>query len=194
MSRSHRPGSPPRTAALRRRLGWDANPLRRDVDRRQRLVGLALLVLFLLVAPVTGLRVGAAAYDRGVRTELAEAATWQPVSAVVTGLADRKHGDRVDVVGTAADGHRFVGSYTTARVVAVGDHVKLWATPVRLTDNPPRRHVRTVTDTVLTVAVSLLAVAAGPVLVHVLFRRRCDRVRSRLWDTAWVRLDHRTNH
>ncbi|MEV4257826.1 hypothetical protein AB0J52_32090 [Spirillospora sp. NPDC049652] len=192
MSRSHHPESPTRPGVLRRRLGADANPLRRDVDRHQRIVGLALLALFLAVAPVVGLRVGTASYDGGLRAELTEAATWHPVSAVVTDIAHRKRGYRVTVTGTAADGHRLVGSYDTARVLTIGDRVRLWATPVRLTDTPPRRHLRTVTDTVLTVAAALLVVAAVPALVHLLFRRRCDHVRSRLWDAAWIDLDHRS--
>ncbi len=189
MNRSHHPGAPSRLDGLRRRWGFDANPLRRDVDRRQWRTGFALVVLFLLIAPVGALRVGAASYDRGVRTEHAEAATRRPVSGVVTGVTEHKRGFRVDVTGTGPGGHQVTGSYTTARATAVGDRVKLWATPSRLTDVPPRRHARTVSDTVVAVGTAPVAVAAPLVLVYFLVRRRCDRVRFRLWDAAWTGLD-----
>ncbi|MFC4907062.1 hypothetical protein [Actinomadura gamaensis] len=188
MSRTHRPG-PSRAAVLRHRFGFDSNPLRRDVDRFQWLTGLVLVLLFLVFAPVMGLRVGEAYYAKGVRTERVEATAWRPVSADVTRVTERKRGYRVDVLGTAADGHRLTGSYTTSRATVVGDHVSLWATPSRLTDTPPRRHARTITDTVVAVAASTLVVAAPLALVHLVTRRRCDRLRSRLWDAAWARFD-----
>ncbi|MEV5576781.1 hypothetical protein AB0L06_42720 [Spirillospora sp. NPDC052269] len=189
MSRSRHPGPRSRLGALRRLCGFDGNPLRRDVDRHQRLLGLALVAFFLVAALVGSLRAGASSYDHGVRVEHAEAATWSPVSAVVTGVTERRRGFRLEVTGTASDGHHIVGSYTTARATAVGDAVQLWATPTRLTADPPRSHARTVSDTVVAVGALCIVVAAPLALVYLLFRRRCERVRSRLWDTAWTSFD-----
>lgn len=174
---------------LWRRIGFDGNELRRDVDRRQRAAGLLLLLLFLGAGLPFCRQIARTAYDSGVRTERYEAATRHEADATVLRVDDLASGHRVTVTWREPGGQVRTGSYDTWYGAVVGEHLKLWAGPAGVSDVGPRRHARTVGEAV---GAGLgAATAAGlPVLVaYLVIRRRSDRRRDLLWDAEWERLD-----
>ena len=64
-----------RADRLRRRLGFDRNPLRRGVDRLQQLVGLTLVLLYVATATALTAQVCAHVYAAGLHSERTQAAT-----------------------------------------------------------------------------------------------------------------------
>ncbi|GAA0239319.1 hypothetical protein GCM10009527_039900 [Actinomadura nitritigenes] len=174
---------------LRRRIGFDGNELRRDVDRRQRAAGLLLLLLFLGVGPPVCWRIARNAYDSGVRAERYEAATRHEVDATVLKVDDLASGHRVTVTWREPGGQARTGSYDTWYRAVAGEHLKLWAGPAGASDVEPRRHARTVGEAV-GAGLGAATTAGIPVLVaYLVIRRRSDVRRDRLWDAEWERLD-----
>ncbi|QXJ22637.1 hypothetical protein AGRA3207_003671 [Actinomadura graeca] len=183
------PGSWTRLDRLRRRAGFDNSPLRRDVDRRQWMLGLALLMLFLSLAPPLGLRAGQAVYASGVRAERHEAANRRRVDATVVEVKGQRHRSEVTVTWSGADGTRRTGSYTTWREATVGGRRTVWADSSAVSDVAPRPHARTVGDAVAGGVGAALVLGLPLLLVYVLARYRFDRRRYRLWDAEWARWD-----
>jgi hypothetical protein len=174
----------------RRRFGFDRNDLRRHVDRFQWKVGLVLLVLFLSVAPPLCANVVQAVHESGTRAQKEAAATRHRVSATVVKVEEAQNRHRVTVAWTERDGTRRTGDYTAWGAPAAGDRLTVWVGPGTVSTTPPPGRAWTVTRTVTAGAGTLLA-AGLPVLgAYLLVRRRCDRLRYRLWDAAWARLDN----
>jgi hypothetical protein len=176
-------------ARLRRRIGFDGNELRRDVDRKQRAGGLLLLMLFMGCGlPVCGY-IALTAYHSGVRAERHEAATWHEVDATVLKVEDLRSAHRSTVMWREPSGQLRTGSYDTWYAATVGDHVKLWAGPATVSDEGPRRHARTVGEAIGAGLGTVTAVGLPLLSAYLLIRHRCDRRRDRLWDADWERLD-----
>jgi hypothetical protein len=174
----------------RRRFGFDANDLRRDVDRTQWRAGLVLLVMFLVVAPPLTATVAGGVYDSGVRAERRDAATWNRVDATIVETGVLRVGHRVTVTWTDPDGTRRTGEFTALNRVRVGDTVPAWAGHGTVSGTLPSRHGRTVIGTTAAATGTVLAVGSPLLGLYALVRRRCDRRRDRLWDAAWARLDN----
>lgn len=172
----------------RRRCGFDANDLRRDVDRAQWRIGLVLLTLFLAVAPPLAVHTAQAVYDIGKRNARQEAATWRPVTATVVDAEGRRGGYQVTVTWVDPDGTQRTGNLTSWTRVDAGDQVEAWAGPDAVTFVPPSRRGRTVISTAAAGAGVVLAVGSPLFITYRLVRRRFDRRRERLWDAAWARL------
>lgn len=174
---------------LRRRIGFDGNELRRDVDRRQRAAGLLLLLLFVGAGLPVCWQIARNAYDSGVRAERYEAVTRHRVDATVLKVDDLASGHRVTVTWREPGGRVRTGSYDTWYRAVAGEHLKLWAGPAGVSDVEPRRHARTVGEAV-GAGLGAATTAGVPVLVaYLVVRRRADRRRDRFWDAEWERLD-----
>ena len=178
---------------LRRRCGLDGNDLRRRVDRAQWRVGLLLLLLFLVAAPIACAHVVSSVDAAGVRAERYEAATRHRVDATVVGVTPLESGREVNVVWTGADGTPHTGRYTSWRATVVGEHRVLWTGPRHtLGEMGPRKHARTIGDDV-SAGAAVLAVTGLPMLtVYLAFRWGCDRRRYRQWDEEWADFDRRS--
>ncbi|SPT58101.1 MULTISPECIES: Rv1733c family protein [Actinomadura] len=174
----------------RRRFGFDGNDLRRHVDRLQWKVGLFLLVLFLSVSPPLCAHVVQTVHDSGTRTEKEAAATRHRVSATVVKIEELKNRHRVTVAWTEPDGTRRTDDYTAWGAPAAGDRLTVWVGPGTVSTSPPPGRGWTITRTVTAGAGTLLAAGLPPLGVYLLVRRRCDRLRYRLWDAAWTRFDN----
>lgn len=174
----------------RRSCGFDTNDLRRDVDRVQWRIGLVLLMLFLSVTPPLTFRAAQAVYDSGMRSERQEAAAWQRVNVTVTKTEALRTGHRVTVTWTEPDGTRRTGDFTTRSRIHVGEQMQAWAGPGTVSPMAPNWHGRTVASTMVAGTGVVLAVGLPLFGVYRLMRRRYDRRRDRLWDTAWARLDN----
>lgn len=174
----------------RRRFGFDANDLRRDVDRTQWRIGVGLLMIFLCLAPPLAVQGAGHVYDSGVRAERREAAEWRRVEAVIVEVEPLRAGHRVTVTWNEPDGTRRWGDFTTWSRYRVGDLVPAWAGHGTVAATPPGRHG----ETVLTAAAAGAGVAAAvglPLLgLYLLVRRRYDRRRDLIWETAWAWFDN----
>ncbi|MGI5202451.1 Rv1733c family protein [Spirillospora sp. CA-108201] len=187
------PDARTRAGRLRRRCGFDGNALRRRVDRIQWRVGLLLLLLFLVAAPVACSHVVSSVHAAGVRAERYEAATRHRVDATVVGVTPLESGREVSVAWTGTDGATHTGRYTSWRATAVGQHRVLWTGPRHnLGEMGPRTRARTVGDDV-SAATAVVAGTGLPLLtVYLVFRWSCDRRRYRQWDEEWADFDRRS--
>jgi hypothetical protein len=81
-----KPGSAPRNRTIQRMrrsrmFGWERNPLRRRIDRVEGGLVVALIVVFLIAAPVLTVMAGHSVYGAGVRQQ--HAAAWRQIPAPV---------------------------------------------------------------------------------------------------------------
>ncbi|MBO2445422.1 Rv1733c family protein [Actinomadura nitritigenes] len=173
----------------RRSCGFDRNDLRRGMDRWQWFIGLLLLTAGIAVASVAAVHVSRAVYDSGVRAERREAAVLHATEATVVKVDETRSNRGVKVSWIAPDGSRRTGAYETWRGASVGDHVRVWAGPEGVREDPPRPHARTIGDTASYAVGTVAATAAVFCGAYQLVRRRFDRIRYRRWDAAWADLD-----
>ncbi|MBW8482419.1 Rv1733c family protein [Actinomadura parmotrematis] len=178
----------PRLARVRHRLGLDGNELRRDVDRRQRRIGLVLLLLFAAAGWLFAARAGSLAYDRGLRLEQRDAATRHAVTATLTRVDAGTRGRTVTAEWTDAGGAHRIGTFTTWQAVDGGQQRRIWiGADGRPSLEPSRRHERTVSEAVLAGSAAAAAGAGLPLLLaYQGVRRACDRRRYRQWDLEWA--------
>ncbi|WP_075895256.1 hypothetical protein [Actinomadura sp. CNU-125] len=187
------PGRP--TTPLRRRLGLEHSELRRPVDRVQRLLGFALLLIFLGTAPPLAMWAGATSYAAGSRAEDAERQSRRQVTATVTttggtsASGDRFVHETVQATWPGPDGKPLAGTLPSWRGVEVGDRRTIWVDRAGEPTVEPRPHSRTVTDAVYAGTAAVLGGALPIAVAYGLVRRRCDRRRDALWDADWARLD-----
>ncbi|MBE1535062.1 Rv1733c family protein [Actinomadura algeriensis] len=180
---------------LRRRLGLEHSELRRPVDRVQRLLGLALLLIFLGAAPPLAMWAGSTSYAAGSRAEEAERRDRQRVTATVTTTGgtstsgDRFVHETVQATWPGPDGEPLAGTLPSWRGVEVGDRRAIWVDRAGEPTVAPRPHSRTVTDAVYAGTAAILGTALPVAVAYGLVRRRCDRHRDALWDADWARLD-----
>ncbi|MCP9948950.1 Rv1733c family protein [Actinomadura madurae] len=172
----------------RRSCGFDANDLRRDVDRVQWRLGLLLLMIFFSVTPPLCAHVAGDVYHSGVKTERHEAATRHRVVATIVNVEPDGQ-RRTTIAWTAADGTRHTRDHLTVRGGQVGDRLIVWVGPDAVSMFPPRRHALTIIHTAAIGAGVVPAVGLPLLSVYMLVRKRCDRHRSRQWDAEWVHLD-----
>ncbi|GAA4066756.1 Rv1733c family protein [Actinomadura miaoliensis] len=201
MRRSGVGGAAPPMRRLRRRLGMERNELRRRVDRVQRAIALALLVLLLAAAPPVAAWCGGLAYEAGLRAERHEHAQRQEVWATVVATGgigsagDRYVHETVQATWPRpADGRTRTGTLPSWKGAAVGARKQIWVDRDGRLAVRPRPHSRTVTDAVYAGGAAALGVGAPVLLAYVVVRRRCDRHRDRMWDAAWARMDTDAGH
>lgn len=161
----------------------------RHVDRLQWKVGLFLLVLFLSVSPPLCTHVVQTVHDSGTRTEKEAAATRHRVSATVVKVEELKNRHRVTVAWTEPDGTADGRLHRLGRTRSGRPPHGLGRPRHRVDLASPGRGW-TITRTVTAGAGTLLAAGLPPLGVYLLARRRCDRLRYRLWDAAWTRFDN----
>ncbi|MEU8796766.1 hypothetical protein [Spirillospora sp. NPDC048819] len=184
---------------LRRRLGLERSELRRRVDRVQRAIALALLVLLLGIAPPLAAWAASWSYEAGVRAEDAERANRHQVVATVTATGGPGSGDRyihetVHATWPGENGEPRVGTLPSWKDAKVGAQRKIW---VDRDGNPavrPRPHSRTVTDAAYAGAAAVLGCGLPILVTYIFVRRRCDRHRDRMWEADWARMDADAGH
>lgn len=182
---------------LRRRLGLERSELRRRVDRVQRAIAFALLVLLLGIAPPLAAWAASSSYEAGVRAEDAERADRRQVVATVTatgGTGDHYIHETVHATWQGENGESRVGTLPSWKDVKVGAQRKIW---VDRDGNPavrPRPHSRTVTDAAYAGTAAVLGCALPVLVTYIFVRRRCDRHRYRMWEADWARMDADAGH
>jgi hypothetical protein len=184
-----------RLGRLRRRLGFDRNELRRRVDRVQWSLGLGLLAVFVLLAPLAAGWAGLWAHHTGARIEQQErAARHQVVATVVAppgvgGNKDRYLHQTVQATWQAPNGTPRTGQIPAWKNVRPGATHRMWVDGTGKPVPRPRPHSRTLVDTGYAATGAMLAVGLPLLLAYALIRRRCDQLRGMLWDEEWARID-----
>ncbi|MFG2086370.1 hypothetical protein [Spirillospora sp. NPDC048824] len=185
---------------LRRRLGLERSELRRRVDRVQRVIALALLVLLLGTAPPLAAWAATWSYEAGVRAEDAERANRRQVVATVTATGgigasgDRYVHETVHATWAGENGENRVGTLPSWKGAKVGAQRRIW---VDRDGNPavrPRPHSRTVTDAAYAGTAAVLGCGLPVLVMYIVVRRRCDRHRDRMWEADWARMDADAGH
>jgi hypothetical protein len=188
-------GQRPRPAGrLSRRLGLDANPLRRASDRAESWIRLGLLAAFLLTGPFTAMAAGHWMEHAGLREARTQAADERQVHATL--LRDEPAGrtlalHEVSVLAwvparwTAPGGSPRTGAVAAVLPVRAGSTVTIWTTATGQLARPPL--LRSQITGRATVLVVLTPAIMALVLLGILrmTRRILDRRRLAGWATAW---------
>ncbi|MBO2459591.1 Rv1733c family protein [Actinomadura violacea] len=182
-------------ARLRRRLGLEHSELRRPIDRVQRLVGVALILLLLAVGPPLAFWAGTWSYHAGSQAERAERTQRHQVVATVTSTGgigssgDRYVHETVQATWPGAGGAPRTGTLPSWKNAKAGAHRTIWINAKGDPTVRPRPHSRTVTDAAYAATAAVLGVGTPVLLAYLLVRRRCDRRRDEMWEADWARMD-----
>ncbi len=169
----------------------DDNPLRRASDRAETLVLIVLAAVFLVCAPLAAPAARAWAHAAAQRAQLAQTASWKPVTAVVIKAPGRPVMGYEDFVSTAQarwtapDGTVVTGGVPVSVGTVAGAKVSVWTTrDGQLTSQPlTSSQVASLTGLAGFAAVAGLAVVltlAGKLAGWWLNRRRLAG-----WDADW---------
>jgi hypothetical protein len=173
--------------------GMDGNPLRRGLDRTERVMWLLLAVAFLVAAPILAPMAGHAARSAG-QTEVRTQSSWREVNAVLVRHAPQQfYGYNSQMtVWVPGRWHAPSGGDKTGLVPAkpgtpAGTAVKIWVNGAgQMTGRQPLTSsvVGVRVAAVESLAVSLLAVLA--LLLAWLVRWVTDRRRMTYWAIEWA--------
>jgi hypothetical protein len=173
-------------------LGCDRNPLRRPVDKLESAVAAALVVAFLIAAPLVGIFAGRLADSAALR-ELHAERTWRQVPAILRenaasgsiGVGGDLDAAWVKAQWTAPSGALRSGFIATALNAQAGSTQMVWVTPQGQLTHEPLSGIG-VRDRV---ALSVLAAVFGLALLLVLLggcaRMAANRRRMAGWARAW---------
>jgi hypothetical protein len=182
----------PRSKGLLPWPGRDHNQLRRCIDRLEAAIVTALVVTFVIGAPVAGVITGRIADSAAVRQRQAELASWHRVPATL--------------LESAADGAASYGYLTTAwvparwrlpdggereGVVAVqlnaqaGQTVQVWINQAGQLTAMPLTRSGVFDDVAFDVLSVIIALAGLLALLALTTRLLCDRRRIDGWQRAW---------
>jgi hypothetical protein len=181
-------------AALGRRIGLDANPLRRGCDRTEAWVRLGLVLVFLIASPLAAIGLGHLTNYASMRAARAEAATEHLIPAVLLHKVSHNSNDPLYSASdlawtraayTAPDGRKHIGEVPAPVGSRAGATVKIWVNYAGQLVYPPigegqiaSRVIAVVALTPAVLAIILLAVAS-------LTRRLLDRRRLAGWASEW---------
>jgi hypothetical protein len=193
-----------------RTLGWDHNPLRRRIDRAEVAMMAALVLVFLVAAPLLGLVVGGLIRTAGAERQRAEAG-WRQVTATVQPGQSRR-GDQpagqgnIDGQGntdgsgnsagqgntvlalarwTAPDGRARRGWVPAGPGAPAGSRVPVWVSRSGSPTGPPLQTAQVqgqvaIAGVATVYVVGLLVCLAGATGRYLLQRRRLAG-----WERAW---------
>ena len=182
-----------RRERLARRLGLDANPLRRRTDRMAACLGAGLLVVFLAAAPLLVLATISWAGHSGAAEQRAQR-NWHQVSAVLLRAAPAPAafasglygGTWVPARWTAPDGRSRTGEIDVTTGLAKGQAVPIWVDPAGFPTGPPLTHRAVQARTVLAAAVAPVVLAIVLGFLAGVGRWIIDRRQLASWDAAWA--------
>jgi hypothetical protein len=187
-----RRGRSRRFMSLRRRLGLEPNTLRRPADHVESSIIVALLLIFLIGAPLLGVLAGWSSYEAGLRAERAQAAKHQ-VTARLTANApapppavDNAAPPTVPVAARwTYAGVAHAGTVRVRPGAKAGANVPIWVDGQGLPAAGRRTHLETVGHAVITGGGSVLGAAFASWLTASLVRRVFIRRHLATWDADW---------
>lgn len=182
-----------RRERLARRLGLDANPLRRRTDKVAACLGAGLLVAFLAGAPLLVMATVSWAGHAGAAEQRAQRA-WHEVSAVLQRSAPAPAafasglygGTWVPAKWTAPDGRTRTGEIDVSTGLAKGQAIPIWVNPAGLPTGPPLTHRAVVARTVVAAVIAPIVLAVVLGFLSGMGRWVIDRRRLAGWDAAWA--------
>jgi hypothetical protein len=181
-------------AALARRMGMDANPLRRGCDRAEAWLRLGLVLVFLIASPLAAFGLGHLTNDASVRAARAEAANEHQVAAVLLHRVSHNSNDPLYSTSelawaqarwTAPDGRRRVGEVPAAVGSRAGRQVPIWVDNAGQLVYPPIGQGQIASRVIAVVALTPAILAVILLGVGWLIRRLLDRRRLADWATEW---------
>jgi hypothetical protein len=181
-------------AALARRMGVDANPLRRGCDRAEAWLRLGLVLVFLIASPLAAFGLGHLTNDASIRAARAEAANEHQVTAVLLHRVSHNSDDPLYSTSelawaqarwTAPDGRRRVGEVPAAVGSHAGRKVPIWVNDVGQLVYPPIGQGQIASRVIAVVALTPAILAIILLGVGWLIRRLLDRRRIAGWATEW---------
>lgn len=181
-------------AALARRMGVDANPLRRGCDRAEAWLRLGLVLVFLIASPLAAFGLGHLTNDASIRAARAEAANEHQVAAVLLHRVSHNSDDPLYSTSqlawaqarwTAPDGRRRVGEVPAAVGSRAGRTVPIWVNNIGQLVYPPIGQGQIASRVIAVVALTPAILAVILLGVGWLIRRLLDRRRIAGWATEW---------
>ena len=181
-------------AALARRTGVDANPLRRGCDRAEAWVRLGLVLAFLIASPLAAIGLGHLTNDASVRAARAQAASEQRVPAVLLRKVSRNSNDPLYASSelawtrarwTAPDGQKRIGEVPAPVGSLAGRQVPIWVNHIGQLVYPPIGQGQIASRVIAVVALTPAVLAVLLLGMASLTRRLLDRRRMSTWAAEW---------
>jgi hypothetical protein len=180
--------------ALARKMGLDANPLRRGSDRAEAWVRIGLIVLFLIASPLAAAALGQLTSAASARAAQAQAASERQVTAVLDHRVSKSSNDPLygsaefawaGARWTAPNGQQRAGQVPAPVGSSAGRHITIWVDSAGRLVYPPIGEGQIASRVIAVVA--LTPALLGLVLLGVLWviRRWLDRRRMGEWAAEW---------
>jgi hypothetical protein len=180
--------------ALARKMGLDANPLRRGSDRVEAWVRIGLIVLFLIASPLAAAALGQLTSAASARAAQAQAASEHQVTAVLDHRVSKSSNDPLygsaefawaGARWTAPNGQQRAGQVPAPVGSSAGRHITIWVDSAGRLVYPPIGEGQIASRVIAVVA--LTPALLGLVLLGVLWviRRWLDRRRMGEWAAEW---------
>jgi|HubBroStandDraft_3_1064219.scaffolds.fasta_scaffold77213_2 hypothetical protein len=181
-------------AALARRAGLDANPLRRGSDRAEAWLRIGLVLAFLIASPLAAIGLGKLTSAASYSAARAQAASEQYVPAVLVDKVARAADDPLYGASgfvwararwTAPDGQRRTGNVPAPVGSKAGRTVSIWVDRAGQLAYPPIGESQIASRVIAVIA--LTPAALGIVLLIVLWLAKAvlDRRRLQDWAAEW---------
>ena len=181
-------------AALARRMGLDANPLRRGCDRTEAWVRLGLVLVFLIASPLAAMGLGHLTNDASLRAARAQAATEHQVPAILLHKVSRNSNDPLYAASqlawararwTAPDGRQRVDEVPAPVGSRAGYQELIWVDDAGQLAYPPIGEGQIASRVIAVVALTPAILAVLLLGVGWVIRRLLDRRRMTSWASEW---------
>jgi hypothetical protein len=180
--------------ALARRMGIDANPLRRGCDRAEGWVRLGLVVVFLVASPLAAIGLGHLTNDASIQAARAQAASEHWIPAVLLQRVSRNPNDPLagttqlawtQAKWTAPDGRQRRGDVPAEVGSRAGAQVHIWVDEAGDLVYGPIGQGQIASRVIAVVALTPAVLAVVLLSVAWLTGRLLDRRRIAGWATEW---------
>ncbi len=181
-------------AALARRAGLDANPLRRGSDRAEAWLRIGLVVVFLIVSPLAAIGLGQLTNAASASAARAQAASERQVTAVLLDKVARAADDPLyGATGfvwararwTAPDGQQRTGEVPAPVGSKAGRAVTIWVDSTGQLVYPPIGESQIASRVIAVVALTPAVLGVALLIVLWLARSVLDRRRLKDWAAEW---------
>ncbi|MBO0833426.1 MAG: hypothetical protein J2P28_21175 [Actinobacteria bacterium] len=183
---------PLRLSLAHRTRRCERNPLRRRLDDVEVTIMTALVVLFLVVAPLLAILTGRLADAAGLREQRLER-SWHPVPAVLEQSAAQGMRDEDAAWGIAwvkahwylPSGAERTGSIAVGLNARAGQRVTIWVNRAGQVTHRPLSHGEVLDGIANTVMATVVGVAVVFGLAGAVARMAVNRRRMAAWTRAW---------
>lgn len=187
-------------AALARRAGLDANPLRRGSDRAEAWLRIGLVLVFLMASPLAAIGLGKLTNAASVSAARAQAARERLVTAVLLDKVARAADDPLYGASglvwararwTAPDGQRRVGEVPAPIGSKPGQTESIWVDTAGQVTYPPIGESQIASRVIAVVALTPAALGILLLIVLWLAKSVLDRRRLKDWAAEWSAVEPR---